>query len=187
MVNFIEKYFISDLSLCDELIEYHKNSNFKSKGRITSKDGKGNIDPSKKDSTDVLLEDKELKIKLSKVLQESLNKYIEEYKFCNKYASFGIAEGVNVQHYLPNEGYHEWHCERTNANYPSTTRHLVFMMYLNDVDDGGETEFYYQKIKIKPQKGKMIIWAADWTHTHRGITSPTQEKYIITGWFNYLN
>jgi hypothetical protein len=61
------------------------------------------------------------------------------------------------------------------------------MTYLNDVNDDGETEFYYQNLKIKPQKGKTVIWPADWTHTHRGITSPTQEKYIITGWFNFIN
>ena len=46
------------------------------------------------------------------------------------------------------------------------------MTYLNDVNDYGETEFYYQKLKIKPEKGKTVIWCADWTHTHRGISSP---------------
>lgn len=186
-MNFIEEYFISDISLCDELINYHKNSNKKVKGRISSKDGLGKVDITRKDSTDVHFESEELKIKFSKVLQESLEQYMSKYKFCNNFSAFGVAEGINIQHYLPNQGYHEWHCERTSAKFPNTTRHLVFMLYLNDVNNGGETEFYYQNIKVKPQKGKLIIWTADWTHTHRGITSPTEEKYIITGWFNYLN
>ncbi len=59
------------------------------------------------------------------------------------------------------------------------------MTYLNDVEDGGGTEFYHQNLIVKPRKGKTLIWPADWTHTHRGVTSPTQEKYVITGWFNY--
>jgi hypothetical protein len=59
------------------------------------------------------------------------------------------------------------------------------MTYLNDVTDAGETEFFYQKIKMKPEKGLTLIWPADWTFTHRGIASPTQEKTIITGWFNF--
>ena len=59
------------------------------------------------------------------------------------------------------------------------------MTYLNDVTDGGETEFYFQKLKIKPVKGKMVLWPTDFTHLHRGITSPTQEKYIATGWYNF--
>ena len=61
------------------------------------------------------------------------------------------------------------------------------MTYLNDVTDGGETEFKYQKLKVKPVKGKMVMWPTDFTHTHRGITSPTQEKYIATGWDNFMD
>ena len=61
------------------------------------------------------------------------------------------------------------------------------MTYLNDVVDGGETEWYYQNIKIKPVKGLTVIWPTDWTYTHRGLTSPTQTKYIATGWFNFLS
>ena len=60
------------------------------------------------------------------------------------------------------------------------------MTYLNDVENEGETEFYHQKIKVKPQKGLTLIWPADWTHTHRGIASKIDEKYIITGWFSFI-
>jgi hypothetical protein len=43
------------------------------------------------------------------------------------------------------------------------------MTYLNDVTDGGETGFFYQDVKIKPQKGLTLIWPAIWTHTHKGF------------------
>jgi hypothetical protein len=66
-------------------------------------------------------------------------------------------------------------------------RHLVFMTYLNDIEDHGETEFYHQMLKIKPEKGLTLIWPADWTFTHRGNPSPSEQKYIVTGWFNYIN
>ena len=59
------------------------------------------------------------------------------------------------------------------------------MTYLNDVNKGGETEFYYQKLKIKPEKGLTLIWSADWTFTHKGHTTLDEDKYIITGWFNF--
>jgi hypothetical protein len=61
------------------------------------------------------------------------------------------------------------------------------MTYLNDVTDGGETEWEYQKIKIKPEKGLTVIWSADYTFSHRGITSLTQTKYITTGWYGYID
>ena len=64
-------------------------------------------------------------------------------------------------------------------------RHLVFQTYLNTVEDGGETEFIYQQYKCKAVKGKTLIWPADWTHSHRGIISPTEDKYIITGWYTF--
>ena len=61
------------------------------------------------------------------------------------------------------------------------------MTYLNDVIDRGETEFFHQKIKVKPKKGLTLIWPVDWTFYHRGIPSPTQEKYIITGWYCFTS
>jgi len=59
------------------------------------------------------------------------------------------------------------------------------MTYLNDISDEGETEFLYQKIKVKPEKGLTLIWPTDWTHTHRGIPSQTETKYIATGWYRF--
>jgi hypothetical protein len=60
------------------------------------------------------------------------------------------------------------------------------MIYLNDVTEGGETEFYYQQHFETPEQGKLIIWPSDWTYLHRGIPSPTQVKYILTGWFRHF-
>ena len=59
------------------------------------------------------------------------------------------------------------------------------MTYLNDVPNGG-TEFLFQKLKVPAKKGLTLIWPTDFTHAHRGIISKTNEKYIITGWFNYV-
>jgi len=60
------------------------------------------------------------------------------------------------------------------------------MIYLNDVMDGGHTEFPNQNKKFQPRIGDILIWPAYFTHSHRGITSLTQTKYIMTGWFTYL-
>ena len=60
-----------------------------------------------------------------------------------------------------------------------------FIKKRNEINE--KLEFCRKNIKIKPEKGLTLIWPADWTHTHRGIASPTQEKFIITGWFNYVS
>jgi len=59
------------------------------------------------------------------------------------------------------------------------------MLYLNDVEEGGETEFLYQKMRVKPTKGTILIWPADWTHTHRGNPPLSGDKYIYTGWMEH--
>mgnify|MGYP001263064284 FL=1 len=62
------------------------------------------------------------------------------------------------------------------------------MTYLNSITEkGGETEFMYQNVKIKPEKGLTLIWPASWQHTHRGNRCQKQEKYIITGWYSYAD
>jgi hypothetical protein len=80
-------------------------------------------------------------------------------------------------------GYHTWHYESNNRK--SCHRLLVWMVYLNDVDDGGETEFLYQHKRIKPEAGTLVIWPAAFTHTHRGNPPLSNEKYIITGWIEF--
>ena len=59
------------------------------------------------------------------------------------------------------------------------------MTYLNDVSDGGETEFPYYNLKVTPEKGKTLIWPSEWTHAHRGCIVKKGPKYIITGWMHF--
>ena len=61
------------------------------------------------------------------------------------------------------------------------------MVYLNTVNDKGGTEFKYLKHTENAEQGKLVIWPADWTGTHRGIVSPTEIKYIMTGWYSLIS
>lgn len=93
-----------------------------------------------------------------------------------------IAEDNKMQKTPPGGGYHVWHYE--NAGFGYHARELVWAIYLNDMPDGeAETEFLYQKRRIKPTTGTVVIWPAGMTHVHKGNTVFTQDKYILTGWF----
>jgi len=188
--SFIELGYLENPAICDLLINLHKQSDSKGPPYFVANGVNVKCDPSKKDSTDFTVYDhneyEEIKVYIEQ-LQVLVEKYIEKYKYCNSGNPWAIIEPINIQHYAPGQGYHAWHYERTTNDVPYATRHLVFMTYLNDVTDAGETEWFYQNLKIQPRKGLTVLWPVDWTHTHRGVTSPTQEKYIITGWFNYMD
>jgi len=120
---------------------------------------------------------------------EALFEVIEEYKKEFKFSyeiidTWGLPPGMKVQYYTPGQAFRIWHCE-SSGDPVSTSRHLVYMTYLNTIEDEGGTEFYHQQLKVKPEKGLTLIWPVDWTHTHRGVPSTTEEKYIITGWWTF--
>ena len=182
--NFIEGYYLSDLSLCDKLVDLFENHKEKFPGQTGS-----GIDKTKKDSLDIRLniinvaKHKVLELYIKELLN-CLTLYKEKYKFCDEgIRPWGLEYDWNIQKYKPGQGYHSFHCER--ASLSSSKRHLVWMTYLNDVKKGGETEWYYQKLKVKPEKGLTIIWSADWTFTHKGHTTIDEDKYIITGWYEF--
>jgi hypothetical protein len=80
-------------------------------------------------------------------------------------------------------GYHVWHYESGDRGY--SHRLLTWILYLNDVHEGGETEFLYQHMRVKPEQGTLVIWPAAFTHTHRGNPPLSNEKYIVTGWTEF--
>lgn len=189
MENFISGWFLNNLSLCDKLIEYHKTSPTKEPG-LAYDDNAGEFIENKKikDSVDVGLQinTEEYELYVNELIN-ICNQYTEQFPYSSSSIKWGLLEKINIQYYPPGGGFHQWHCERSSGVYPSSSRHLVFMTYLNTIVDQGETEFWHQKIKVKPEKGLTLIWPADWTYTHRGIASPTQDKYIITGWISFLD
>ena len=179
---FIKEYNFSDedMHLCDDLIEYHKNNiEYKNLGKSIGAN-------EMKKSTDVTVFPASQNPSIM-MYRKLLFGYMREYNtaYDNPLAELTIADGFNIQHYKPGEGYLNWHSER--SVHLTHQRALTFMTYLNDVEDGGGTEFKYQGLRHNAKKGKTLIWPSDFTHTHRGQKSETQEKYITTGWFNHVD
>ena len=77
-------------------------------------------------------------------------------------------------------GFHRWHYE--NGGLQVSPRKLVVQLYLNTVEEGGETEFLYINKRIKAEQGRLIIFPAAFTHSHRGNPPIGQDKYIVSTW-----
>ena len=88
---------------------------------------------------------------------------------------------LKIQKTLPTEGYHVWHIEH-GATFEMQARAFVFSIYLNDVKNGGETEFLHFSQRIKPKTGRIVIWPAGFPYVHRGNSPLSGEKYILTSW-----
>lgn len=63
------------------------------------------------------------------------------------------------------------------------------LVYLNEEFTGGETEFPKMSIKVKPKKGKLVLWdntnpdgSPDYDSLHAGLPVETGTKYIAVVW-----
>ena len=130
---------------------------------------------------------------LHKNLTSALTKYsinctkkclnLEIYNFMRTGGKFSDT-GYQIQKYFKNDGHYVWHQDALVDHKNKNHRIITYLWYLNDVNEGGETFFYH--CKVKPEKGKLILFPACWNYNHCGNTPTSNNKYIITGWV-YLN
>lgn len=125
-----------------------------------------------------------------KGLQVVFENYAKKYSYLKSVAVKTTT--MKMQRTDPSEGYHMFHAEAGPQTdfVLNQNRAVVYSLYLNTLepDAGGETEFLYQKRRIKAEENTMVIWPASYTHVHRGNTVlGNKSKYIITGWFFYAD
>lgn len=175
---------------CDAVIQYYEN--MADAGFTRTRQQVQQIKQSQKDDAFVfsnddtnipLLSSKEYSRHFNKILWEKCYlAYANKFWILNELAPHG-SYAFKIQKTCPGQGYHMWHCESDSKEV--SHRVLVWTLYLNDVEEGGETEFIYQHIRIKPKQGTFVMWPAGFTHTHRGNPPLSGDKYIVTGWIEY--
>lgn len=143
----------------------------------------------KKDETAFILQPAVMFNSKNTVVQQFLSKfwdcysqYVDQYSILADADTHGIGS-IRLQKTKPGEGYHSWHYETPSPLV--SHRFLAWSLYLNTVDEGGETEFLYQHQRIKAEQGKLVIWPAGFTHTHRGNPPLSGDKYLLTGWIEF--
>ena len=188
MINLDKSSFIGarmiPTKLCDDIVYYYENNpKIRYEGTVINSAGVFYKDDEHKISSEIFVQKERFDKPFGEYreeLQLCLNDYEKTYPDIGSLAKFNVYESYNIQYYPPGGGYKEWHYERANEMVVRD-RVLVYMTYLNDVDNGG-TEWLFQNYKTEAKKGLSVIWPAEWTHTHKGTISQ-QEKYIATGWY----
>jgi hypothetical protein len=164
---------------CADIIKrFEQDKNGQYKGRIGQL---ANEDDSIKKSTDLVVSGKKHWKDVDKALFQSLGRAILEFRETYAFFKGPFKDmGYGVQRTNPGEHYH-WHID--GGSHEFSHRQLVAIWYLNDVTGpGGETEFLFQDVKVKPEIGKLILFPPFWTHEHRGVTLENGVKYIATTW-----
>ena len=109
--------------------------------------------------------------------------YAEKYGILNIISPHKVGPAVRIQKTKPSQGYRMWHCD--SGNMETSRRIIVITLYLNTVEEGGETEFLYQSRRVPAVQGTLSLSPAAWTHTHRGNPPLKGTKYIITTWLEF--
>ena len=123
---------------------------------------------------------------IDKTLNDKLGDAIIRYENKTSYFNINIFTnnikndwGYTIYKYEKNKDFFNWHIE--NLNYYAYNRIILytFIIFLNDIDKGGEINFLFAK--IKPKRGKILIYPSDWYFINKSEISKSNDKYIITG------
>ena len=185
-IHFIGCWNLENNKLCNEITNFFEHNKNLQKEGVTSQGKDLNV----KKTTDITVRPDDLKKPKFEILKQYINElhrcfldYKDQWPFLKSMLKTSDVPSFNIQKYSRGDHFASPHSERTSLN----TLHRLFawMTYLNDVDDGGQTNFNHYGIKIKPETGKTLIWPAEWTHAHTGEVLKSGTKYIITGWVHF--
>jgi hypothetical protein len=128
-----------------------------------------------KDSVEINLSEcrEEVPFLLS-TLQDVLVMYEESVGY---YVPTTHCESICGRLYKKREGKYEKHIDTGNPSASSRT--LAVLIYLNTVEEGGETEFPNLNTKVKPVAGRVLCFPPYWMFVHKGNIPISHNKYII--------
>lgn len=180
--------------LCEKIIQlYDSELHMKYQGVTAS-----GLDKSVKDTEDMMIPENEEWEEINRRLSNELQKHVKLYtekigdkENFKKENNFGTAyhhlqdtliqpTSFMIQKYDQQKGKYIYHND--SSNEPTQSRVLTYLWYLNDVEEGGETEFFGGTFRIKPESGKLLLFPACWCYPHRGNIPISSNKYIVTGW-----
>lgn len=161
---------------CDQLIEFSKDKLKRSK---ISSSGEGEVN--------------EIRTSSSMFFQESENDILEKLeKRISDIMCIPIehAEGIQILKYTPGQEY-KAHFDFFNSASKAAKNNRIstLVIYLNDVEEGGETYFPKLNLSISPKKGSAVYFEYFYNNEdlneltlHGGAPVIKGEKWVATQW-----
>jgi hypothetical protein len=124
--------------------------------------------------------------KILETISNSVNLYKSEIPETHYWPNEYVFEEIRIKCYNPeNKQRFEKHVD--SFNLLSSSRILAFLFYLNDVDKGGITEFMNLNFKVKPKKGRLLMFPPHWMYPHRGCPPVSNTKYICGSFIRFTS
>jgi hypothetical protein len=106
------------------------------------------------------------------------------WSYANRYgmehdAAFSNMEYLQLLHYSTEKGFYKPHAD----SGPGMQRIFSAVLYLNDVEDGGETYFNSFDVSVSPKAGRLTIFPANFMYKHEARTPKSNDKFALVTWF----
>jgi hypothetical protein len=166
--------------LCQRMIEsFHALSRFH---RQNGEGIRGGLDDSRWTELDIsALSDVPFRAMLLANMHAHLARYVETIGLTIPVPATQRTSELIIKRYRPGGA------ERFQPHFDSlgevSTRYLVFLWYLNDVAEGGETAFVDLGIEVKPKAGRLLMFPPYWMFQHAGRAPVSNDKYILSTYF----
>jgi hypothetical protein len=115
---------------------------------------------------------------IAKALKSYGYRYAEMYR-----ANFLSMEYPEMLYYPQGEGFFQDHVD----SIPNVQRIFSAVLYLNTVDDGGETYFNDIDVKVKPVAGRLVMFPANYLYRHEALPPLSGEKFCVVTWYREDN
>ena len=121
---------------------------------------------------------------LKGVFEDTTKRYIEELDLKNEFPGEYEFEEYRIKKY-ENNGYDRFKDHVDVFDHESARRFLVGFLYLNDVEEGGETTFPKLDYSVKPKRGRILLFPPTWQYRHAGLPPVSSNKYIVGTYLHY--
>jgi len=123
--------------------------------------------------------------KLEQYFVDAVELYMDDLQLGADFPAKYCFEEFRLKWYKPNN-YDQFKEHVDIYDYNSARRFLVVFLYLNDVDQGGETSFSNLELSITPKRGRILIFPPTWMFRHAGLPPVSGDKYILGTYLHYL-
>ena len=130
---------------------------------------------------------KDIKETFIRVLKQNLQHFMKEVDIKEHHFPPVVdMENIRIKKYTDNgKDVFKDHVDILRSKGPTSKRFLVFILYLSDVEEGGETSIPRYKIKCKPKAGRLLMFPPFWTHPHQGEKVIKGTKYQMMTYLHY--